>query len=328
MGCWVWLPPLRDWVTAPSRYRLISFISFLFHWESSTTGYLFGVRLWYAGTDNEIALYMLSHLGVFCCGKSTSGGGQACQSALQGGVRALGGRSRYREHHKTQSILSEEGWTRVRHRLPWCCHRCASYIGCDATGGVACEEQQNLQVCSWDTRTKNRHATPNAVGHYTLGNLQAMLLKPDCNAWSCHLHSERCITHSWCWDSVQRWEAQVPTGVSHSASYCGFAAAHQAASKEYFHSWFESVGERPSRRCVLRASGRSSMILGQLSYLQATQSCCRGKLGDVFHWTWRSQNPLYHPLWALTCHPLVRYYPRVSLLTSDSHHQSAECMSV
>jgi len=135
-------------------------------------------------------------------GKSTSGDGQACRSALNGGGRASGGRSWYREYVETRWILGGHGAMRVRHRLPWCWHRWASYIGCDPAGGVACQKGHNLQVRSLDTRTKIRHAARDDVGRYTQGNLQAMLLQPVCNAWSCHLHRERCNTRSRRWDWV------------------------------------------------------------------------------------------------------------------------------
>jgi len=72
--------------------------------------------------------------------------------------------------------------TRVPHRLPWCWNRSAFDTGCDPAGGVACQEGHNLQVRSLETRTKNRHVTRDDVGRYTQGNLQAMLLKPVCNA--------------------------------------------------------------------------------------------------------------------------------------------------
>jgi len=137
-----------------------------------------------------------------CSGKSTSGGGQACRYALYGGGRASGGRSQYREYIETRWIIIEYGATRVWHPLPWCCHHWAFTIGCDPTGGVPYQDAHNLQVHSLDTRTKNRHAARDDVGCYTLCNLQAMLLKPVCNAWSCHLHRERCTTGSQCWDFV------------------------------------------------------------------------------------------------------------------------------
>jgi hypothetical protein len=72
----------------------------------------------------------------------------------------------------------------------------------DPTGGVACQRGHNLQVRSLDTRTKTRHAARDNVGHYTQGNMQAMLLKPGCNACNCHLHIKRCNTHSGLWDCV------------------------------------------------------------------------------------------------------------------------------
>jgi len=85
-------------------------------------------------------------------GLSTSGGGQACQSALYGRGQASGGCSRYRDYLETCCMLGERGATRVRHRLPWCGHGWCFYIGCDPAGGVACQEG-DLQVCSLDTHT-------------------------------------------------------------------------------------------------------------------------------------------------------------------------------
>jgi len=232
-------------------------------------------------------------------GKSTSGGGQACRSALYGGGRASGGRSRYREYVETRWILGGHGATRVRHRLPWFWHRWAFYICCDPARGVAFQKGHNLQVRSLDTCTKNRHAAQDDVGRYTQGNLQSTLLKPVCNAWSCHLHRERCNTRSWRWDSVYMWEAGVAARVLRSAPLGLFVAAHPATPEEYCGSWLESAGERPLRRCVLRASGRSSQIDCQFSYIQATHSCRQQNSRDVFCRTWRSREPVYPPVWAL-----------------------------
>jgi len=71
---------------------------------------------------------------------------------------------------------------RVPHQLPLCLHHWVFDIGCDPAGGVACQEGHNLQGCSLDTCTKNKHVAQDDVGCYTQGNLQAMLLKPVCNA--------------------------------------------------------------------------------------------------------------------------------------------------
>jgi hypothetical protein len=65
------------------------------------------------------------------------------------------------------------------------------YIGCDLAGGVNCQDAHNIKVRSLDTRTKNRYAARDDVGHYTLRNLPAVLLKPVYNPWNCHLHTER-----------------------------------------------------------------------------------------------------------------------------------------
>jgi len=51
------------------------------------------------------------------------------------------------------------------------------FIGCDPARGIACQERHNFQVRSLDTCTKNRHASQDDVGRYTLANLQAMLAK-------------------------------------------------------------------------------------------------------------------------------------------------------
>jgi len=133
-------------------------------------------------------------------GKSTSGGGQACRSALNGGGRAAGGHSRYREYVKTRWILGGHGGTGVQHRLPSCWHCWAFYISCAPAGGVACQKGHNPQVRSLNIHTKNRHAAQDDVGRYTQSNQQAMVLKPVCNAWSCLLHRECCNTHSWRWN--------------------------------------------------------------------------------------------------------------------------------
>jgi len=237
-------------------------------------------------------------------GKSASGGGQPCQSALYGGGRASGERSQYWEYVEIHWILGGQIVTRVRHRLPWCWHGWALYIGCDPPRGVGCQEGHNLQVHSLDTRTKNRHAAWDDVGRYTLGNLQVMQLKPVWNAWSCHLHREHFNTRSRRWDFVWRGGARVPAavpaGVRRWASPGSFAAVHPSVSEEYCGSWLESAGERPLRCCASRASGGSSKIDCQLSYIQATISCRKQNLGDVFSQTWRSRGPVYPWLWVLT----------------------------
>jgi len=230
---------------------------------------------------------------------STSGGGQACQSAVYGGGRASGGRSRYWEYVDTRSILTEHNGVTVRHRLHWCWHHWAFYIGCDSAGGVACQEGHNLQVRSLDTETKNRHATGDDVSHYTLGNLQAMLLKLVCNTWSYHLHRERRNTRSQLRYFVYRWVAGLTSRVLLSAPLSAFAAAHPAASEEYWGYWLAWAGVRPLQRCALRATAGSPNIDCQLSYIQATLSRCRQYSRDAFRRTWRSWEPKYPPVWGL-----------------------------
>jgi len=194
--------------------------------------------------------------------------------------------------------------------------------------GCFWQEAHNLQVRSLDTRTKNRHAAWDDVGCYTLGNLQAMLLSPLCNWWSCHLHRERCNTHSWCWDFVQRWEDGVPAGGPRSAPLGLFTVGDQAGSEEHSGYWSESAGERPFQCCELRASVGSSKIDCQSSYIQATHSCRQQNLRDVFCRTWRIREGVYSPLWALTECRLAHHHPRISLITCASHHQSTVWMLV
>ena len=144
-------------------------------------------------------------------GESTSGGGQACRSALWGGGWALGVRSWSREYVNTRWILGDHGATTVWHWLPWCSHYWAFYMGCDPTGGLACQEGHNLKVGSLDTRARNQHAARDDVlGCYTLGKLEAMLLKPVCNAWSWHLHRKPSHSCSQRWQYGSRWDAGVP----------------------------------------------------------------------------------------------------------------------
>jgi len=120
-------------------------------------------------------------------GKSSSGGGQACRSALHGGGRASADRTWYREHVGTPCVLGDHGVTRVRHQLPCCSNRWAFYIDCDPRQGVASQKGHNLQVRSSDHRTKNRYAAWDDQGHYIKGHLQAMLLNAVCNTLCCHL---------------------------------------------------------------------------------------------------------------------------------------------
>jgi len=131
-------------------------------------------------------------------GKSAAGGGQACRSALYGGGWASRGCSRYRDYAETHWIHSEHGTISVRHRLPWFWNCWAFYTGRDSAGGVACQEGHIVQVGTLDTRTGYRHACRADICRYTMCNLQAILIKLVCNAWSCHLHREHCNTRSRC----------------------------------------------------------------------------------------------------------------------------------
>jgi len=55
-------------------------------------------------------------------GKSTSGGGEACGPAFDGGGWPSGGLSRYSEYVETGCILNGHVATRVLDWLPWCWH--------------------------------------------------------------------------------------------------------------------------------------------------------------------------------------------------------------
>jgi len=129
-------------------------------------------------------------------GISTSAGDQAWRSAWYEGGRASGGRLRYRECVETRWILGEHGATRGRHRLPWCWHHWSFDTGCYPAMCVACQDGNTLQVLSLGTRTKKRHVARDDVGRYIQGNLQVILLTSVCNAWRCHLQSERFNTSS------------------------------------------------------------------------------------------------------------------------------------
>jgi len=155
-----------------------------------------------------------------------------------------------------------------------------------------------------------------------------MLPQPICNAWSYHLHKALCNTCSRRSDFVYWWEPGLPAGVLSSTPLGLVAGAHPAASEEYCGSWIESAGERSLRWFALRSSGGSSKIDCQVSFIHAPVSGRKQNLRDVLRRTWRSRNPVYPPVWVLPQPPLARYYPRVSLLTCVSHHQSAVCISV
>jgi hypothetical protein len=128
-------------------------------------------------------------------GQCSAGGGRACQCALYKGGQASGGCWQYTEYVNRSWILSEHCVTRVQNWLPWYWQHWEFFIGCDLTRGVACQQEHNLQVDSLDTCTKNRHPTPDDVGLNTLGNLQAMLVKPVSNAWRSYLLREHYNTH-------------------------------------------------------------------------------------------------------------------------------------
>jgi len=206
-------------------------------------------------------------------GKSTSGGGQTCQSTLNRGGRSSGGCSPFRESVETHWLVSICGRTRVQHQLLSCWHRWVFDIACYLAGGDAWQEEHDLQVRLLDTCTKERHAAQDDVGRYTQGNLQATLLNQVCNAWSYHLHRNQCNIHSQRWDLVSKWEVGEQDGVLCSAPLGLFAAAYPPSSEEYCSSWLESAGVGPLWRCVLRTSGGTLNRDCQLLYIHATVSC-------------------------------------------------------
>jgi len=233
-------------------------------------------------------------------GKSTSGGGQECRAAVDVGGWASGDRSRYREYVKTRWIRIDLGAKLVCHRLSWCWHRWVFYICGDPARGVACQKGHNVQVCSLDTRAKNRHTAWDDIGLYTHGTVQTIVPKLVCNAWSYNQHGEHSNTRSQRWDCVIRWEAGEPARVLHSAPFGFFGTAHLAASGKYCSSWLEAAGGWRLRCCALRASGGSLMVYSQLSHLEATLSCHQQNSRDVFCQRWRSSKAVYCPLGALT----------------------------
>jgi len=135
-------------------------------------------------------------------GNSTSGGGQACRYALNNEGWSSGGHCWFRQYVKPRWILCMDSVTTVRHPLPWCWHHSTFYICPDPARGIACQEGHNLQVCSFNTYTKSRHAAWDDVGRNTLGNLQVMLLIPVCKTGSSHLHREHCNARCGHWELV------------------------------------------------------------------------------------------------------------------------------
>ena len=109
-------------------------------------------------------------------------------------------------------------------------------MSCGPARGVACQERHNLQVCSVDTCTKNRHAARDDVGRYTPNNLPAMLQNVACYIRRCQLHRAHCNTQSPHRDFVYSSVAGVPAAVVCSAPLSLFAAAYPATSEEYCSS--------------------------------------------------------------------------------------------
>jgi len=203
----------------------------------------------------------------------------------------------------------------VLYRL-WSCR------GCCLSGGI---KSASLFFGLWHQKQTRRSRWWRSL--YT-GQSASYAAKPVYNARSYHLDRERCNTHSWHRDFVQRCVNVVPARVLRSAPLCLFTAAHPATSGEYCGWWLQSAGERLLRHCGSRVSAASSKIDWQLSYIQATLSCRQQTSRAVFDQTWISREPVYLLLWVLTKCWLTRYYPGSYLLTWVSHHQSAVCISV
>jgi len=157
---------------------------------------------WYAGTDMQIALYLLSCSLLFMKWKINIWRWSSMPICIVWRRSGIGRLLTIQGIYRKRWIFGEQGMTKVWHWLGWCSHRWAFDIGCDPAGGVAGQQGHNPQVRGLDLGSKDRHAAQDEAGRNEPGNLHAMLLKPVCNAWSWHLHRERCNTHSRQWDYV------------------------------------------------------------------------------------------------------------------------------
>lgn len=185
MRLWVGLPSDWDWVTIPSMFRLVSFNSFPFHSVTSSYYLVVGVRSWKAGMDYKIPLYFSSRSFVFMMRRIDFWRWLSMPLSIQ--WRRLGFSRTFMIHKIGQNTLNPL-WS-------WCdncstsaalalssTHCWAFDIGCNPTGGVACQERYNIRVHSLVTHTKQWHAACDDVGRDTLGNLQGMLLNSVYNA--------------------------------------------------------------------------------------------------------------------------------------------------
>jgi len=166
-------------------------------------------------------------------------------------------------------------------------------------GGLCVRRDLISNFVHWTLALKNRHATADYVGRYTQINLHARLLKPVCNAWSYHIHRERCNTCALVWDFFNRLGCGGPAGVHHAAPFGLLAGAHPSPFQDDWGSWLELAGEQPLWQGALRASCRSSKMDCQLWYIPATVTCCQQNWGDVSCQIWRSREPVYPPVWTL-----------------------------
>jgi len=123
---------LWDWMwDAEQGFRLVetrlqllvgpsSFCSSLAH-SSEKCPHMTLFSVWGRGKQAQITRFHCTCQAIGASswsGKFTSEAGQASRSALNGGGRASGGGSRYRDNVETHWILCEHGTTRVRHPLP------------------------------------------------------------------------------------------------------------------------------------------------------------------------------------------------------------------
>jgi len=152
--------------------------------------------VWHCGKEARITRlhFGCQAIHVFwSCGKSTSDGGQACRCAFYKGGRASGGHSQMRDYFEPGWIFGDDCAMRFRCWLPSCWDHWAFYNGWDPARGVPCQEGHDPPVCSMDIRTEKRHAIRDDVDRYTVGNLQATLVKLVSNTWSRHLQRELVI---------------------------------------------------------------------------------------------------------------------------------------
>jgi len=156
----------------------------------------------------------------------------------------------------------------VRHPLHCGRHCWASYISYDPAGDVACQEGHNLQVCSLDTPTNNRHVARDYVGHNTQGNLQALPLNSQFAMPEVAICTEKVIIPA------------LGAGISFKGERLKHPPEHRVQHLSVCMVLLiqpllinmavldrNRQGEGPIQPCALRASGRASKIDCQLAFI-------------------------------------------------------------